>query len=450
MNNKGPLIIILFIGVVAIVGLAAFLASKYLPGNGGGTTTGTIEINYMGLWDVPEIYAPLIAEYEGTHPNVKIKYTRSNFGNTDNLTYKGVYQTNAEERFGNGTQDIIRVHQSWVPRLVASGLLSPAPDDMMTAAQAKDLYYDAVYTSIAYGDGKVYASPQIIDGLVLIYNKELFANAGITDPRAATKDWDATLQTAKKITQLNDNKTIKIAGINMGSVGNVTSSPEIFIAMLTQSDIPVVGKSNNQLTASFANDKVVAAINRYYEFSRLQTWSPRLSKDFDAFVNGKLAMMIAPSWKVNDIVQYNSNLRFDTLPIPTLPGANVGVPQYYASFWVDAVSKKSKHPKESWEFLNWLSQPEQMRRIYKAQTERRLIGNPYPRKDMATEQKDAPYIAAIIEMAPTMKSWPLYDIGVWESVIRTNFIQFDDQGIIGIDELNKVQNQINQLTFQKK
>ncbi|MCC7304513.1 extracellular solute-binding protein [bacterium] len=447
-NKKGPVIVLLFLGVVVIVVVIALLVSRFLSGNTG-STNGKVELNYIGLWDQKEIYEPLIAEYQAQNPNVSITYTKASFINQSGLTYKGVYQTDAEERIANGSVDIIRVHQTWIAKLLPS--LVAAPTSILTGAQAKELYYPAIYEAITTSNNLVYGSPQIIDGLVLLYNKDIFDKANITDPRTATKDWDVTLQTALKLSQKNANGTIKIAGINMGSFSNVRSSPEIILTMMTQSAVPVVtvDPSTAKISASFATPQGLAAINRFYEFSKLGAWSSRMEDDLQAFSSGRLAMMIAPSWRIIDLVGMNSSLRFEALPLPVLPGANPDVPQYLGSFWIDVVSKKSKHPEEAWAFLKWLSEPEQMRRIYKAQTEKRLIGNPYPRKDMADEQKDAPYIGPILEMAPKMKSWPLYDYGIWEETLRKELLASEERGSVSADDLQSIQTRINNLTLKR-
>lgn len=447
-NNKGPLVGLLLVFIIVIVGIIVYLIVSRVFTGTTNTTSGVAEINYLGLWDDAEIYKPLIAEYEAAHKNVKINYTKVNFNNLQQLSYKGAYQTNVEERLTAGTVDIVRVHQSWVSRLQTQ--LEPAPADILTGAQAKSLYYPAITDAVVTSTDKVYGAPQIIDGLVLFYNKELLDKAKITDPRTATKDWDVTLATAKKLTTKNSNGTIKTAGINLGSVSNIRSSPEILLLMMTQSNIPVVSLTNQKLTASFASEQTVAAINRFYEFSRAGAWSSRMEDDLQAFSQNRLALMIAPSWRAIDLVAMNANLRFGTLPVPVLPGANPGVPQYLASFWIDVVSKKSKNPREAWAFLKWLGEPAQLRRIYKAQTEKRLIGNPYPIKEMAAEQKDAPFIGAVLEMAPNMKSWALYDNGIWEEVLRTDLLDFDDKGGVTTLDLTKVQTRINDLTFLKK
>lgn len=447
MNKKGPLIALLFVGIVFIVFIIVFLVTK-LFSNQSGNTSGNVELNYLGLWDDPKVYEELITEYQTAHPNIKIAYTKAQFINQNNFTYKGVYQTNAEERIVGGNVDIVRVHQTWIPKLLPQ--LYAAPTEVMTGTQAKDLYYPAVYEAITTSNNLVYGAPQIVDGLVLIYNKEIFRNANL-DPRVSTKDWDVTLQTAKKLSKKNANGTIAIAGINLGSVSNVRSSPEILLTMLTQSAVPVVSvdSATGKIQAAFGTTEGAAAINRYYEFAKEGAWSSRMEDDVQAFANGRLAMLIAPSWRLIDIVGMNSALQFDTLPLPVLPGANPDVPQYLSSFWIDVVSKKSKNPKEAWAFLKWLGEPEQMRRIYKKQTELRLIGNPYPRKDMATEQTSAPYISAILEMAPKMKSWPLYDYGIWEETFRKGLLEFEDRGGITQADLKKIQDQINNLTLKR-
>jgi len=448
-NKKGPLIVLLFVGVIGVVVIIALLASKYLKGTTGGTPSGTIEINYIGLWDEKEIYEPLIKEYQDAHPNIKISYTKASFNNQNNLTYKGVYQTSAEERIANGSVDIIRVHQTWIAKLLPQ--LYGAPADVMTGAQAKELYYTPVYQAITSSNGVVFGAPQMVDGLVLFYNKTVFADAKITDPKTATKDWDVTLITAKALTQKNSNGTMKLAGINMGSVANVRSSPEILLAMLTQAAIPIVGvdAATAKVSASFASDEGAATINRFYEFSKLKTWSSLMENDVEAFASGRLAMLISPSWRAINLIEMNPKLQFDTLPLPVLPGANPEVPQYLSSFWVDVVSKKAKYPKESWAFLKWLGEPAQLRKIYKIQLEKKPMGIAFPRKDMAGEQSTAPYIAAVVEMAPTMKSWPLYDYGVWEETFRKGLLEFEDKGGVTTADLQTIQTQINSLTLKR-
>ncbi|WKZ23727.1 MAG: extracellular solute-binding protein [Candidatus Dojkabacteria bacterium] len=448
MNNKrGPLLALLIIGIVTIVAVIAFFV--YQQYNKSGSSGGSVELNYIGLWDDASIYEPLIQEYQNNNPHVKIIYTKATFKNSPNLAYQGVHQVDMEERLNSGTVDIVRVHQAWVAKLLPQ--LAPAPNTVMTGVQARDLYYPAIADAITSSNNQVFASPQIIDGLVLLYNKDLFDKAEITDPRTATRDWDVTLQTALQLSEKNTNGTIKVAGINMGSFSNVRSSPEILLAMLTQASVPIVtiNQTNGAVSATFATDGGVAAVNRFFEFSRVGAWSSRMEDDLQAFASGRLAMMIAPSWRVIDLVGMNSSLRFEALPIPVLPGANPGVPQYYASYWVDVVSKKSKNPEEAWKFLKWLGEPEQLRRIYAKQTELRIIGNPYPIKSMASEQQDAPYIGAIIEMAPGMKSWPLFDYGIWEETLRREFLQYEDRGAVTRNELEQIQSQINNLTLKR-
>lgn len=447
-NKKGPLVILLFLGIIIVVVVIVFFATK-LFGNKGGTTTGNADITYLGLWDEAEIYEPLIQEYQQSHPTVKVTYTKANFVNQNNMTYKGVYQTNAEERIANGSADIIRVHQTWIAKLLPQ--LYAAPSDVLTAAQVKELYYPPIVQAITTSTGSVYGAPQIIDGLVLMYNVDAFSKAGIADPRAATKDWDVTLATAKKLTKKNLSGTLSMGGINLGSVANVRSSPEILITMLTQAAIPVVtiNSTTGKASATFATNEGAAAINRYYEFAKVGAWSSRMDDDLQAFATGRLAMLIAPSWRAINIKDMNPSLKFDTAPLPVLPGANPEVPQYLASFWIDVVPKKSKYPKEAWAFIKWLSEPEQLRKIYSAQKAKRGMGNPYPIISMATEQASEPYIYPVLEMAPKMRSWPLYDYGIWEETIRKGLLEFEDRGGISTSSLQQIQSEINNLTLKR-
>ncbi len=132
-----------------------------------------------------------------------------------------------------------------------------------------------------------------------------------------------------------------------------------------------------------------------------------------------------------------------------MPGANRDTPQYLASYWVDVVSKKSRNPAEAWKLLAWLSQPAQMKRIYQKQASLRAFGSPYPRTEMASELTNTPISKVILQMAPGMKSWPLYDYGNWEVIFNSELAKLETStAAVNAGNLESAQSQLNQLIFK--
>jgi ABC-type glycerol-3-phosphate transport system substrate-binding protein len=137
-----------------------------------------------------------------------------------------------------------------------------------------------------------------------------------------------------------------------------------------------------------------------------------------AFASGKLAMYFGFSWDVFEIKEINPKLNFRVMPVPQLTENQVN----WASFWVEGVSLKSKNKPEAWAFLQYLSQPEVLRKLYQQQGQFRLFGEPYARKDMAAEISTNPLVAPFVAQASQAQTWYLcsrtFDNGLNDRMIR--------------------------------
>lgn len=423
---------ILIIGViVVIILLAVLIVVKVLTGSSSSrsSNSGAVVLNYWGLWEPEEVMTEVINKYQQSNPNVTINYVQKNFGHTNqtNLIHSGNYPSTLIGRLSTlqsaDTIDIVRIHNSWLPML--QDYLYPVTQ-FMTVDEYKNTFYPTAYTDFVDTQGNIYAIPLQIDGLVLFYNKDIFTQYGITSP---PQDWDEVISTAQKLTTKDTSGQVTRGGIGLGTGSNITHAFDISLMMLTQANVEVINSETGQ--PSFATSSLNSgadAVEYYLDFAKKhQIWSYRLPNDLNSFVAGNLAMMIAPSWRVFDLINMNSSLNFDVAPLPVLPGANPDTPQYLASYWAEAISKNSQHPEEAYKFLRYLSEPEQLRTLYNAQINitKRAFGEPYPRPDMANELQDSPYVKSIIAMAPYMKGWQLGDIAQWEDVFKNMLINLE-------------------------
>ena len=127
-------------------------------------------------------FKELIAKFNQTYPNVKINYQSVPFGEAQNK-----FKTAAAAK--SGAPDILRAEVAWVPEFASLGYLY-ALDGSDLLADESD--YFATPLSSNKFNGKTYGVPQVTDSLALLYNKKIFADAGIT---AAPKTW-AEVKTA--------------------------------------------------------------------------------------------------------------------------------------------------------------------------------------------------------------------------------------------------------------
>jgi arabinogalactan oligomer / maltooligosaccharide transport system substrate-binding protein len=127
-------------------------------------------------------FKELIAKFNQTYPNVKINHQSVPFGEAQNK-FKTAAQANA------GAPDILRAEVAWVPEFASLGYLYSLDGSELLTDESD---YFATPLSSNKFNGKTYGVPQVTDSLALLYNKKIFADAGVT---AAPKTW-ADVKTA--------------------------------------------------------------------------------------------------------------------------------------------------------------------------------------------------------------------------------------------------------------
>ena len=114
----------------------------------------------------------LVAEFEKENPDIKIE-----MDSVVNDSYK------EKIRVLVSSNDIPDVFFSWSDssayNLVQSGRIKPLNDMLAKDKPFADSFISSQAKSFTF-DGKIYGLPQTMDGKVFVYNKAIFAKAGIT------------------------------------------------------------------------------------------------------------------------------------------------------------------------------------------------------------------------------------------------------------------------------
>lgn len=401
-NSKRKLMIVGVIAFLIIVLAVGYLVIRSRSQNSG-TSDGQVELVYWGLWE-PEIHMQDVIEaYEKDHPNVTIKYTQKRITQ---------YEENIYERLADPqtTPDIVRINNTWTYKF--QDRLASVPPEIMSSTEYQSTFYPTATSDFMGTDGNLYAIPLEIDGLSLYYNKDLFTKAGIQEPPS---DWDTFIEVAQKLTETDSTGTITQAGAAIGCSNNINHSADIMFALMLQNNVQMTNSEGTE--AAFDTSRGEAALQYYTDFVlEHKIWSCGLRNDLEMFAGGKVAMMFAPSWRVFDIINMNSSVNFDTAEFPQLPANDIDV--NYAMYWGEAVSANSQHQLEAWQFIQYLSEAEQLKTMYAAESKSRAFGEPYSRVDMASELEDSPYVGVYIKMAPQMTSWKLGDQLTTEAAIN--------------------------------
>src|ERR1700716_1468844 len=184
----------------ALTGLLAALTATTLvvagcgsDANGGGSSTASS--NTIQIWEGytgPEAkeFAHLVTEYEAQHPGQKVS---SLFVNNDDTLQKVLTAVK-----GGSPPDIAYLYGSWAPNVAQL----PQVVNLTQVVKRPGVNWDDFWTgerAVATVNGKVIGIPTVVDNLAVVYNKTLFARAGLQPP-GPDWTWPEFVADAQKLT----------------------------------------------------------------------------------------------------------------------------------------------------------------------------------------------------------------------------------------------------------
>lgn len=353
--------------IAAILGFSFWMGANFLNKP---KETGPINLTYWGFWDEEKI-RPAISEYIKLHPNIKISYTKQE---------KTFYRTRVQTQIREGSgPDIFEIRSSWLPMVFSD--LAPAPGEILSLDEYSKSFYPVAKDTFTVND-QIYALPLSIDGLALFYNEDILKAAGVNSP----KSWQDFLDASAKLT-VKDGGQIKTAGAALGTTNNIDFWPEILgLLILQQPGVNISSPSGAQAA------EILKFYTSFVIDPRRKAWDQSLPSSTQAFAGGSLAFYFGTFEKIQEIKTLNPNLKFGIASVPQLPGGQTA----WGSFWGEAVSRNSKHQKEAWAFVKFLTQKENIL----------SLGVPPSRIDMAGSVSD-PILQAFISQGYLYKSWYL-------------------------------------------
>ncbi|MFA6017302.1 MAG: extracellular solute-binding protein [Patescibacteria group bacterium] len=364
-----------------------------------------VNLIYWGLWEDKEVMDPLIVAYQQKNPNIKITYQKME---PQSYREKLVSRSKSEGTSQGVIEkpDIFRFHNTWLPEI--KDIVAPLPATIMGSEEFDKTFYPIHKKDLKVGN-YYYGLPLEIDGLVLVYNQGLFKKAGIN---TVPSTWDDITGIVPKLTVKDQSGKLITSGIALGTSSNVDHFSDIFGLLLLQNG----GTLNklNQLEAA-------GALEIYRKFSEAPQgyWTEEMSSSTTAFIQEKVAMIIVPSWEILTIKASNPDIDMKVVPVPVVPGTPL---ISVASYWVEGVSRFSSNQLEAWKFLRFLTEKENMTKLYEIESKIRPFGEPYSRVDLAPLLIQDPYLGAVMKQANNFASIPLIsntkDNGLNDEIIK--------------------------------
>jgi len=172
-------------------------------------------------------------------------------------------------------------------------------------------------------DGIV-ALPLAADPVVMYWNRDLFASAGLAQP---PKSWPDFFDLASELSIVDESLNVRQSTIAFGETRNVNYFREILATLMFQIGNPVITNTRSgQMIATLRGDESIESASpvlRFFtEFSDaskgVYSWNRSLPSARDQFLGGKLAVYFAPASEIATLRKKNPNLNFAIAEIPAV------------------------------------------------------------------------------------------------------------------------------------
>jgi multiple sugar transport system substrate-binding protein len=317
-----------------------WLAALLLLAMGCAARAEKITISYMG-WGSPqeaEISRSLLAEFERRNPNIHVKY---------------ILAPNFEDKLrtmmaGDIPPDVFYMPVESFPIYVSKNTLLDMDPYIRDSRFDTGDFFPQLLSAFKY-KGRIYGLPKDFSTQVLYFNKDLFDRDGVAYP---TNDWTWAdmLAAAKKLTHDFDGDG-RIDQFGVQYLGGTRPTYAFFRQAGARMFTP-----DMQRFALNSPDALRAFQFLYdldYKYRVALTTSAAAGRDAQAeFSNGRLAMFLGYGrWLVPRFREMNK-FRWDvtTMPHEKNRGCIIFTVEY-------SIAAKTKHPKESWELVKFLTGP---------------------------------------------------------------------------------------------
>ncbi len=333
--------------VVAMVGAACTGG-----GNQGATPTGPVElVMWMGYTPPPPVsqsleyisLKKLVGEFTKTHPDIRItvRYT-----NNDNslIKLKPALQ-------GNKQPDITYQYGTNIAQLAGTPKVVDLTDRINSDASFDWNDFWPGERTAATAGGKVLGVPALVDNLAVVYNKDLFAHAGLPEPTAEWT-WDDLVNAAIKLTD----PAKKQWGLAFPADGSETTVWE-YEAMLWEAGGDILNADNTK--ALFNSPAGVTALTPLQRMAQanalLLDFNPDAGKSENLFNSGNIGMIITGPWDLAAFPKANYGVQImPSFDDPTNHQTIAG-PDNWVIF-----DNGPTRVNAAWEFVKWFTAPEQV------------------------------------------------------------------------------------------
>lgn len=345
---------------IAAAALIVPLAACGGSGNGG---TATAEgIPAKGTDDGTEITLWTRSPLERQAKNVVEAYNESH---KNQVKLEIIPNDDMEGKVGGASQtdslpDILAGDVVRIPYWASEGIFTDITKQIDGLDNKADLQQGHIEAGTV--DGAEYTLPFITDVSVMVWNKNLYKEAGL-DPEQGPKSIDQFVEQAKKVAALNKDG---VAGSYLAGQSGGALVFDLFPSVWADGE-SVMNKDGSEATLD--NDSMKGVLDAYKELANTTNGLGAGSKEETGatwtapFANGKIGVMPYPNTSTTALFDAEKDGGFEVGVAP-IPGTKEGKTSTFLGGDAMGISKDSKHVAQAWNFLYWLMQSDAQKEVF--------------------------------------------------------------------------------------
>jgi len=375
----------LFLAVLLIIIIFA-----NLKGPGGNPD---VEIKVWGI-DGREAFDGIIKAYETIRPNVTVRYEQISDDNYEDTIIDALASGRGPDIFMIKNRSVLGERDKLFP-------LDPIQFNLVSL---QNIFPQVAEEDFVW-DEKIYALPLFIDTLSLVYNRDLFDQAGIVYP---PEDWTVFQETVSLLKSTGPLGEVDKAGAAIGgSEKTINNATDILNMIMLQNGTQMVDPGLREATFNASNPTVgnpgLRAFDFYLQFanagSAYYTWNDNQVNYLESFAKEKTAMVFVYKDDLATILEKNPFINLSISTVPQLQGSDKSVS--YARYWGLTVSRQSSNPGWAWDFIIQATANPEVVKNYLNKTNR-----PAALRSIIAQKVNDPDFWVYSRQALTARSWP--------------------------------------------
>jgi len=365
----------------------------------GVSTQNKTTIEFWGLGREGEVVALMVPEFEKAHPGIHVEVQQ--------IPWTAAHEKLLTAHVGGSLPDVAQMGNTWIPEFHTVGALEDiGPYVARSRTIRRADYFDGIWKTNIAGS-TLYGVPWYVDTRVLFYRSDLLRDAGYDHPPQTWSEWTAAMQAMKEKSGRKDFYPILLP---------TNEWPQPVILAL-QNGATLVAADGRPM---FLEPKFISAFEFYISMFRrgLAPVVPAtlIANLFQQFQAGEFASFISGPWQVGEIRRRlpGFDAHWATAPLPgpdgtPYPGLSLAGGSSLSLF------RGSKHKAEAWQFIEFLSQPDQQRKLYELSGDMPAVKSVWNTPGLANDEKLRAFRVQLDHTVPTPQ------IPEWEHITVTIF-----------------------------